>query len=126
MATELSPEEEKSFSAWRKTLPKDLQNDSDYDLRGAFKDGLKADKREHFNDKYKLPNHMTFSDQSMYSSPENTGGSWREAPDGSFQFWASPANLLHHSPQELIKYFDKYEKGNTLIFPWDYSLKGSP
>ncbi len=32
---------------------------------------------QHFPDTYKRPSHPTFSDESIYSTPENPGGSWK-------------------------------------------------
>jgi hypothetical protein len=73
--TALSPSEEKAFAAWKKQY---APNDSgaDYDLRGAFKAGLKPDPTSgHWPDTFKKPNHPTFSDQSKYAkdAPEKAG-----------------------------------------------------
>lgn len=43
----------------------------------------------HFTDKYKLPSHITFSDESVYSTPRNKGGRWV----GDDMFMPSPANV---------------------------------
>ena len=74
--TPLTPDEEKKFQSWkRKYAPRD--SGQDYDLRGAYKEGLKPDpKTGHWPDTYKKPNHPTFSDQSKYASPRNPGGHW--------------------------------------------------
>lgn len=78
--TQLSPEEEQQFLAWKK---KYASNDSgiDYDLRGAFKAGLTPDPETgHWPDTFKKPNHPTFSDQSQYAripyKGAATAGSW--------------------------------------------------
>lgn len=65
--TVLSPKNEETFKAWKeKFAPKD--SGMDYDLRGAFKAGLKPDaKTGHWPDTFKKPNHPTFSDQSKYA-----------------------------------------------------------
>lgn len=73
--TKLLPSEESRFQSWK---AKNAPNDSgeDYDLRGAFKEGLAKDIRSgHWSDKYKKPNHPTFSDQSIYAkdAPERAG-----------------------------------------------------
>jgi len=74
--TKLSSEEEAAFPAWK---AKNAPNDSgaDYDLRGAFREGLSRDNAagEHFPDTYKKPNHPTFSDQSIYAqyAPDKAG-----------------------------------------------------
>lgn len=76
--TPLSPDEEKSFQRWkRKNAPKD--SGEDYDLRGAFKTGLAKDPETgHWNDRFKKPNHPTFSDQSQYAVGEQRerAGHW--------------------------------------------------
>ena len=75
--TILTPNEEKTVEAWKKTYaPKD--SGVDYDLRGAFKAGLKPDPVSgHWPDTFKKPNHPTFSDQSMYAKDApDKAGSW--------------------------------------------------
>ena len=64
--TPLTPEEEKSFLVWKqKNAPDD--SGADYDLRGAFKDGVtRKEEKEHITDKFKKPNHETFSTESQY------------------------------------------------------------
>ncbi len=76
--TKLSSKDEEKFQSWKK---KNAPNDSgeDYDLRGAYKEGLSRDsKNNHFSDKYKKPNHPTFSDESIYAkeAPE-LAGHWK-------------------------------------------------
>ncbi len=75
--TELTPQEEVAFQAWKtKYAPKD--SGEDYDLRGAFKEGLTPDPETgHWPDTYKKPNHPTFSNESKYydRAPEKAG-SW--------------------------------------------------
>lgn len=73
--TKLSSVDEGKFSAWKQQY---APNDSggDYDLRGAYKEGLKPDPvTGHWPDTYKKPNHPTFSDQSIYAkdAPEKAG-----------------------------------------------------
>jgi hypothetical protein len=66
--------------------------DSVYDFYSYFKNTPKeelSNPEKHFPDTYKLPNHPTFSNESIYSTPENTGGSWEGetfSPKGKFQF----------------------------------------
>lgn len=115
--TQLNDEQERRFQVWRAMLPKALQYDGDYDLRGAYTDGLKPSENEHFNDKYKKPNHPTFSDQSMYSTPQNPGGSWVGDDEKGWAFHATPANLAHQTPDALLNYFQAYEPGNKVVLP---------
>lgn len=73
--TPLNSKQEGEFAEWKKTYaPKD--SGDDYDLRGAFKAGLKPDPETgHWPDNYKKPNHPTFSDQSIYAkdAPDKAG-----------------------------------------------------
>lgn len=49
----------------------------DYDYYSFYRNGeYKNYKGGHFPDTYKRSNHSTFSDESIYSVPENTGGHW--------------------------------------------------
>jgi len=77
--TKLNPGEERKFQSWKsKHAPKD--SGADYDLRGAYKSGLKPDVTGHWPDTYKKPNHETFSDESIYSSLTGTKpGRWTGA-----------------------------------------------
>ncbi len=72
----------------RKGLP--YSDKGDYDYYSYFKDNghiLHAE-GQHFFDTYKRPSHPTFSNESIYSTPENPGGSWEGEnfqPKGNFQ-----------------------------------------
>lgn len=49
----------------------------DYDYYSYYRNGdYKNYTGGHFPDTYKRPNHETFSDESIYSTPENPGGHW--------------------------------------------------
>ena len=79
--TKLNPDEETQYQKWRQTLPKNLQYEGDYDLRGYWKDPettKEAVEGDHFIDKYKKPNHPTFSNESQYAVGENAkkAGRW--------------------------------------------------
>jgi hypothetical protein len=83
---------------------------------------------QHFSDEFKYPNHMTFSDQSKYSTPEQQGGRWAQLPGsgipgniGSDQwhFYASPFNVKQHGAEKLQQYFKEKEPGNVLHLPND-------
>jgi len=68
--TELTPGAESAYGRWReRTSPWDTGED--YDLRGAFAEGMERDSRPgevgHLPDTYKKPNHETFSDESIYA-----------------------------------------------------------
>jgi len=111
-------------------LPPTLQNSQDYDLQGAYLDAAKANGRLHMTDKFKKPNHMTFSDGSQYSTPQTQGGRWvgtgqpnpSNPAEDQFLFWASPYNLTQHPMSVMEEYFRANEKGNPVIYPINYRL----
>lgn len=80
--TPLTDEQERRYQRWRATLPRLLQYEGDYDLRGYWLDpktvkrGVKD--RQHFTDKYKKPNHPTFSVESKYAvgAYKSRAGRW--------------------------------------------------
>lgn len=77
--TPLNQQEESEFQQWKqKYAPNDTGED--YDLRGAFKEGLEPDpKTGHWPDTYKKPNHPTFSNESQYAIGEDAkkAGHWK-------------------------------------------------
>ena len=88
--TKLTPAEENSFKAWKaKYAPKD--SGEDYDLRGAFKAGLKPDpKTGHWPDTFKKPNEPTFSNESIYAA-YGKPGSWAGPNHDQYVPWQAPA-----------------------------------
>lgn len=130
--TQLTPQETIAFQRWRGTLPADLQNMTDYDLAGAWKGQVQQDGRAHMPDTYKLPNHMTFSEGSRYSTPATPGGTWVDGAPGfkgaeekhPWVYWATPFNLTQHSPSEMSQYFQQYEPASTVVLPINYTLPG--
>lgn len=74
--TQLTEGGEAAYQRWRaKNSPWDTGQD--YDLRGAFADGLERDGRLHLPDTYKKPNHETFSVESKYAEhAPDEAGSW--------------------------------------------------
>lgn len=115
--TILSPEDEKRFKLEMASRLGDLY---DYDLRGAWLElnsgKMQPDERGHLGDKYKKPNHPTFSDQSIYNGVDGYyGGSWYESPEGLVSYFAGMRNDV--SPDRLKAYFDRYEKDVRLIDP---------
>lgn len=69
-------DDEPSFQRWKsKAAPNDSGHD--YDLRGAYKAGLKPGKDGHWPDTFKKPNHPTFSNESKYApNAPDRAGSW--------------------------------------------------
>jgi hypothetical protein len=82
--TRLSESEKKEYESWKKTLPKRLQYEEDYDLSGLWKSDpkIKPSENLHFPDKFKKPNHPTFSDESVYFNKDTQkfAGKWEETP----------------------------------------------
>ena len=76
--------DDKAFQEWYKLNTIEGKNNIpysenlDYDYYSYYKNGDYKDYQGgHFPDIYKRPNHKTFSIESIYSTPENTGGSWQ-------------------------------------------------
>jgi hypothetical protein len=118
--TPLSASEESAFRDWAKTHKrgKDL---ADYDMRGWWKANAGADPEEgHLTDKYKKPNHPTFSDESIYHGSKMAngtpieGGHWDEEA-GTFA--PSKFQRLTQDEDSLDKYFRQNEP-DTIV---DYS-----
>lgn len=124
--TELSPEEVTAYEAWvdaeSKAQKRDVRMDQhDYDLRGAWRhrDEWTKDARGHGTDRFKKPNHPTFSDQSVYHGTESPwgwtyeGGTWG---DGTY----TPSRRMFvrtHDRERMKEYMDKYEPKTRLILP---------
>jgi len=78
---------DKEFKEWynRNTLEGQnnipYSNELDYDYYSFYKNGEYKNRnyniKKHFPDTYKRPNHKTFSTESIYSTKENPGGTWR-------------------------------------------------
>jgi hypothetical protein len=71
---------------------------------------------KHLTDEFKYPHHITFSDESIYSTPEKMGGRWRKHGD-IWHFYASPFNIKERVIDDLQKYFKQYEPGSILHLP---------
>lgn len=106
-----------SKSPWEPANPSDVRipnKGSDYDNLGALLAGFKPDARGHLPDTYKLPNHITFSTDSVYN--DGGAGSWQKI-SGTWYFTPGPTNLKHHSMEELRQYFRKHEPNSVLVDP---------
>ena len=112
--TKLSRGDERRFIAWANSNGK-MGDLFDYDLRGAWKSGVTATEG-HLPDTYKKPNHPTFSTESIYSTPNNLGGTW----DSTFAGWSftpSETNLQYRSYDDLQKYLTEKDPTAKLGFP---------
>lgn len=112
--TRLSPAQDSTYQAWRSQLPQPLQYEGDYDLRRLWLEnpGIKPSANMHFPDRYKLPNHPTFSNESMYFNPTNQymAGHWVET-DSSWNY--TPYNDRY---KKLIS--ERKRFGGRLIKPF--------
>jgi hypothetical protein len=91
---------------------------SDYDMPSYIAKYGQPDqsKGQHLTDEFKLPNHITFSTDSQYSTPERQGGVWSQQ-DGQWHYAPSAFVLQQHSPQELQEYFKRSEPNSVLDLP---------
>lgn len=72
--TKLDPDVEANYN--KQYSP---QSSRDYDMRGWYKENaqsLAKPHQGHYTDKFKKPNHPTFSNESKYATKENPGGTW--------------------------------------------------
>lgn len=87
--TGLTPLQDSTYQSWKGRLPQPLQYEGDYDLKRLWLEnpGTRPSSNMHFPDRYKLPNHPTFSNESMYFNPSNQymAGSWQET-DSSWNY----------------------------------------
>jgi len=80
--TKLDPEEEKAFQVWRAANVNPRDSGEDYDFRGAWKAKEvsainPADGLPHWSDRFKKPNHPTFSTESVYAKDRpDLAGTW--------------------------------------------------
>ena len=116
--TSLSPQQETQFWDWvAKQSPqagRDMGLDlHDYDLRGYWLESQGSEAQGHFTDRYKKPNHPSFSVESQYHSNEYRGGVW-----GRDSFTPSPQMLTDPRRVQFLKdYFQFTEPDVELILP---------
>lgn len=106
------------YTEWLKKH--NISEATDYNTKDAYLAGLTPDERGHLPDTFKMPNHITYSDESVYSQhPEAPPpGKWRQGSDGKWVFWASPTNVQNAGGlTKLQQYFREKEPDATLIFP---------
>lgn len=100
----------------------EIEKSSGYDLAGYIKKYGVPDqsKRQHLTDEFKLPNHVTFSSDSIYSTPQTPGGQWSKGNDGHWHYKPSDFVLQQHPREKLIDLFktdyavERDEKGNVI------------
>lgn len=120
--TPIPPGMRSAYEAWlrresakqRRDVSRDIE---DYDVQGFFLGKETTDERGHGSDRYKKPNHPTFSTESQYHGQGgNTGGRW-EQRDGRTAFVPSATNLSHWPFSELQRYFRQVEPDVMLADP---------
>lgn len=116
-----------NFDQLKDYLTKTGRWSDDYDYEAAYKDPdiyqvwvkeeTKTPGKGHWSDKYKKPNHITFSVESIYNDkPSGTiGGRWIFR-DGKNFFVTSPYLESKHRLDEYLNYFSKYEPNVGLIY----------
>jgi len=120
--TELSEEEMDSFLLWATNWKNpvtgekvNMMDEGAYDVRGFWKSGdwKATDSRGHGSDKWKKPNHPTFSDESVYSKQKGgsdyDGGEWMD--NGAFL----PGFHNMHDNERLLWEFSRDEGPEHLI-----------
>jgi hypothetical protein len=116
------------LDAYRKWLEThQLRESEDYDTYAAYKAGIQPDERGHLTDEYKKPNHITFSDESVYAREKGAppAGKWVGSDEEGWAFYASPTNIQNAGGVEpLQEYFQNNEPGVKLVLPTDYALGG--
>ena len=122
MALSIMQKRYPSFEEYYKMIPKEKSDTSSYDLRAYYNANPKAAMEfikpgVHAPDTYKLPNHITFSDESIYHTPNTPGGRWA-FENGKDVFYASPLNVKNAGGADKLKeYFNKNEPGVKLVIP---------
>lgn len=121
--TPLSQDEEVAFRQWAGDRIADVY---DYDLRGAWKGmvtgQIQPSPNGHLPDTFKKPNHITFSNESIYSSEDMPGGSWVPLEGGRFMFMPSQYNAQFHSADTYKTYFEQNEPNAQVVLPSSFDL----
>ncbi len=116
--TPLKGDEEDAFQQWAIDNGR-TQDLNDYDMRDWWKENKDKPapaEGQHFTDKFKKPNHPTFSTESQYSKGATVGGTWGGTDDKP-TFTPSKTNLKNMTPEGLQEYFSKVEPNVQLLLP---------
>lgn len=103
---------EAAYTTWKKSLPENLQNESDYDLRGFYKKyGDNAvEEEQHLTDEFKKPNHPTFSKESKYYKKGMWAGEWDDK--GNFHIpYDTPKEIL----DRLLDYWENSDEEGDIV-----------
>jgi hypothetical protein len=98
--------------------PRNETEPPDYDMAGYIaKYGVPDQTNgKHLTDEFKLPNHITFSTDSKYSTPETPGGVWDKRGE-LWHYTPSDFVIKKQTPERLQEYFKKYEPDAVLHLP---------
>lgn len=98
----------------------EIEKADDYDYAGFNASGMQRFSDGHWPDTFKLPTHITFSDESKYHGQDGEeGGHWQKldtSDDGRdrWSFTPGASNFKYHSFDEMQQYFKKYAPGDVL------------
>jgi ribosomal protein S15P/S13E len=97
----------------------DAEKAAGYDLEGYIaKHGIPdQSKGQHLTDEFKLPNHITFSTDSKYSTPETPGGKWEQGENKKWAYTPSDHVIKTHGANKLKEYFKNNEPDSDLRLP---------
>lgn len=114
---------------WKPGISEDIDaEEPTYDYEGFFMEDpdrawrmLDDDPEAHFIDKYKRPNHPTFSDESIYSTPDTPGGHWHENYGNSGRWVYEPSEYTKEHIDDTRKSLENsgegYLDGSNVVFP---------
>lgn len=109
-----------SFENWYKTIPKEKNDTTTYDLERAYNElpfeeleAFRTIPEKHLNGKYKKPNHPTYDSNQDPEFKERYG--WFGNDEDGWEFHPSPAQLQQHDINWYKEYWDKYEPESTLV-----------
>jgi len=121
--TKLTPAQEAKYKL-AATKAGRINDTANYDLRGAWLDNPKSiTSTGHLTDKFKKPNHPTFSNDSKYSTSSNPGGTWVSGKNNSWSFTPSKRQISRAGGlSPFKKAFNRNEAGQNsgLVLPPSY------
>ena len=115
--TSLSPDEEIKYRNWvdkNKIEVNDNYDGHDYDYRGYWKEnGDNTIKNgEHFTDRYKLPNHPSFSNESKYFNSNTKKAGYQDVIKSEYQWKVNKRDGKAGADMKGIMAFIKKGNGN--------------
>jgi len=121
--TKLTPVQEAKYRLAARQAGR-MNDTVNYDLRGAWLANPKSiGSTGHLTDKWKKPNHPTFSTESKYSTPATPGGNWVDSGNDAWSFTPSPWQIsLAGGLAPFRKGFNLNEQGQNsgLVIPPSY------